>query len=146
MPVKYFSPMGWCLAAAIGGKFAKPDVPVVCVIGDGSMLMHGLEIQTAARNNLPIIVVIMNNGAHGNPQLRAKKIGKYETDFLKLPFHDWAAIANALGAVGMFVDRAEQLGPTFEKALTLNKTVVIDVRVGNYPTPSYAFDEHMKND
>lgn len=143
MPVRYMSPMGWCIAAAIGGKFAKPDVPVVCVIGDGSMLMHGMELHTAARYGLPIIIVLMNNGAHGNPQLRARKISQYESDFLKLPFHDWAAIANAMGATGLNVTKPEELAPTFAKALGLNRTVLIDVHVGNYDTPTYGYDAAM---
>ncbi|HEV2613579.1 MAG TPA: thiamine pyrophosphate-binding protein [Gammaproteobacteria bacterium] len=133
--VKSMSPMGWSIAAAIGGKFAKPDVPVVSIIGDGSMLMHGLEIQTAARYNLPVIFVSMDNGAHGNPQLRARQVGKFETEFLNLPHHDWVKIAEGLGLVGIVVEKPEQLKPAFERALKLNKAVLIHIKVGNYSAP-----------
>lgn len=143
MPVKYLSPMGWSIAAAIGGKFATSS-PVVCVIGDGSMLMHGIEIQTAARYNLPIIVIVMNNAAHGNPQLRAKTVGEYESKLLELPRHDWAAIANSLGAVGFSVTQPEELISVLQKALILNKTVLIDATVGNYPTPTEIYDKLVK--
>lgn len=133
--VKSMSPMGWSIAAAIGGKAANPDATVVAIIGDGSMLMHGLEIQTAARYNLPVIFVILDNGAHGNPQLRAQKIGEFETEFLRLPSHDWAKIAEGLGLVGLTVTDPHELAATFEHALKLNKAVVVHIKVGNYPTP-----------
>lgn len=133
--VKSMSPMGWSIAAAIGGKAAKPDVPVVAIIGDGSMLMHGLEIQTAARYGLPVIFVLIDNQAHGNPQLRAHKVGKFETEFLKLPAHDWAKIAESLGLVGLTVTEPEKLKDTFDFALKLNKPVLVHIKAGNYPTP-----------
>lgn len=133
--VKYISSMGWSICAAIGGKLANPEAPVVAIVGDGSMLMHGLEIQTAARYSSAVIFVLMNNGAHGNPQLRAKKVGVFEENILKLPIHDWAKIAEGLGVVGITVDQPEDLAPAFKKALSLNKPVLIDIRTGNYPTP-----------
>jgi acetolactate synthase-1/2/3 large subunit len=133
--VKYMSSMGWSICAAIGGKLAKPEAPVVAIIGDGSMLMHGLEIQTAARYQAAVIFVLMNNGAHGNPQLRAKKLGSFEENALKLPVHDWAQVAEGLGVAGITVDRPEQLAPAFQKALALRRPVLIDIRTGNYPTP-----------
>lgn len=143
--VKYMSPMGWSIPAAIGGKLAKPNHPVVSITGDGSIMMHGMEIQTAARYNIPVIFIVFNNKAHGNPQLRGKHVGKFECEFLALPQHDWAKFAEALGAVGMTVTDPEQLRPAFEKALKLNKTVVIDILVGNHQTPTYIFDEYMYN-
>ncbi|HVV68750.1 MAG TPA: thiamine pyrophosphate-binding protein [Gammaproteobacteria bacterium] len=130
--VKYMSPMGWSIAAAIGGKVAKPNVPVVAIIGDGSMLMHGLEIQTAARYGLAVIFIVFNNGAHGNPQLRARQVGQFQADFLKLPVHDWAKIAEGLGVIGISVTKPEQLNAAFTQALALNKAVLIDVQTGNY--------------
>jgi acetolactate synthase-1/2/3 large subunit len=133
--VKSISSMGWSICAAIGGKLAKREAPVVAIIGDGSMLMHGLEIQTAARYGAAVIFLLMNNGAHGNPQLRAKKIGPFEENALKLPVHDWAKVAEGLGVTGITVEKGEELAPAFKKALSLNKPVLIDIRTGNYPTP-----------
>ncbi len=133
--VKSMSPMGWSIAASIGGKAANPHVPVVSIIGDGSMLMHGLEIQTAARYGLAVIFVLIDNQAHGNPQLRARKVGEFETEFLNLPAHDWVKIAEGLGVVGLAVSDPEKLSETFTYALQLNKPVLIHIKAGNYPTP-----------
>ncbi|RDI39979.1 Putative thiamine pyrophosphate-containing protein YdaP (plasmid) [Aquicella lusitana] len=99
------------------------------------MLMHGLEIQTAARYGLAVIFVLIDNQAHGNPQLRAREVGDFETEFLKLPSHDWAKIAEALGVVGITVSEPEKLSETFSYALQLNKPVLIHIKAGNYPTP-----------
>lgn len=142
-PVKYMSPMGWSISAAIGGKLANPNAPVVALTGDGSLLMHGLEIQTAARYNIPVIFLLMHNSAHGNPQLRGRIVGKYEEDFLRLPTHDWRKIAESLGLVSFLVTDPEELAPVFEKALQLNKTVLIDIRCGNYSTPTKDFDHYL---
>jgi len=133
--VKSMSPMGWSIAAAIGGKAARPDVPVVSIIGDGSMLMHGLEIQTAARYGLAVIFVLIDNQAHGNPQLRARNVGEFETEFLKLPAHDWAKIAEGLGLFGITVTDPEKLSSAFTHALSLNKPVLVHIIAGNHPTP-----------
>lgn len=141
--IKYMSPMGWSIPAAIGGKLARPNQPVVSLTGDGSILMHGMEIQTAARYNIPVVFIVFNNKAHGNPQLRGKRVGKFECEFLSLPQHDWAKFAESLGAVGLTVTEPHQLKPAFEKALQMNKTVVIDILSGNYQTPTYIFDEYM---
>lgn len=133
---QYISSMGWSICAAIGGKLAKPQLPVVAIIGDGSMLMHGLEIQTAARYQAAVIFVLMNNGAHGNPQLRAQKaMNRFDENVLKLPIHNWAKVAEGLGVTGITVDRPEDLAPAFKKALSLNKPVLLDIRTGNYPKP-----------
>ena len=64
-------PMGWAIAAAIGVQCAKPSRRVAVITGDGCMLMHGLEVQTAARYGLPILYVVLNNNALGNVWLRA---------------------------------------------------------------------------
>lgn len=134
--IKYIGAMEWSIAAAIGGKIANPNAPVVCITGDGCMLMHGLEIQTAARYKAAVIFVLMNNSAFGNPLLRAQKVGKFETEFLKLPTYNWAQIAEKLGVHGITVHRPEELAPSFEKAFSLNQPVLIDIRTGNYPTPT----------
>jgi len=59
------SPMGYSLPAAIGAQIARPDAPVVCVIGDGGLQMNIQELQTAANNGLPISIVVFNNSGYG---------------------------------------------------------------------------------
>ena len=62
--------------------------------------MNGIEVSTAARYQLPIIFVVINNAALGNVWLRAHTLGPGPDELTSLPDHDWAAFAKALGCRG----------------------------------------------
>jgi acetolactate synthase-1/2/3 large subunit len=135
-------PMGWAIPAGIGAKLARPDAPCVVITGDGCMLMHGMEVQTAARHHVPVVWVVLNNGALGNVYLRAREMGPGPAALTILPTHDWAGFARALGAHGALVERPEQLAPAFEEALAADAPFVVDVRCGkDYPTPVSPWSE-----
>ncbi|VEA67115.1 Acetolactate synthase large subunit [Serratia plymuthica] len=142
--LKFMGAMGWAIPAAIGAMLARPDSPCVVVTGDGCMLMHGIEIQTAARYHIPLICVVLNNSALGNPKLRAARISPAMENMFELPTHDWAGFARSLGAEGITIEHAEELVPAFQQALAANVTIVIDIRVGNYPTPTESFDKSIQ--
>ena len=141
--ISYVGAMGWAIGAGIGAKCARPNDPCVVVTGDGCMLMHGMEIQTAARNHLDIIFVVINNSALGNPYLRAQKVNPAFAAMLTLSTHKWSDLALALGAKGVRVTMPEDIEPTFRTALAEGGTWVIDLICGNYPTPTEAFDESL---
>ncbi|WP_175228336.1 thiamine pyrophosphate-binding protein, partial [Paraburkholderia humisilvae] len=138
--IKYMGAMGWAIPAAMGAQLVHPNDPCVVVTGDGCMLMHGVEIQTAARYRVPLICVVFNNSAFGNPKLRADRVSPAMGELHALPTHDWAGFANAIGAMGITVDDPSNLANAFEQALEARTTVVIDVRTGNFPTPTERFD------
>jgi acetolactate synthase-1/2/3 large subunit len=134
-------PMGWAIPAAVGVQCARPDRRVAVITGDGCMQMHGMEVQTAARYGLPIIYVVLNNGALGNVWLRAHKYGALPSELTSIPDHDWAGFARALGAQGFTVTDPAQLAETFEKALAAKGAVLIDVKTDkDCPTPVYDFN------
>jgi acetolactate synthase-1/2/3 large subunit len=122
--------MGWGFPAAIGAKAARPEVPVVDIAGDGSFGMTENSLATAVEEDLPVIVVVLNNRMLGmvaqwqrlfyGRRYMAVKLGEYP-DFVKL--------AEAYGAVGV---RPETIGE-FEKAVQTaiddNLTTVIDVPI-----------------
>jgi acetolactate synthase-1/2/3 large subunit len=122
------APMGWAVAAAVGVKLAQPNRPCAVLTGDGCMLMHGIEIQTAVRYKLPIVYVVINNSAYGNVYLRAKQMGSSAAALTELPTHDWVRFANALGASGIMVDKPGDLAAAFKAAFNSNGPFVIDVR------------------
>ena len=133
-------PMGWAIPAAVGVQLARPDRRVAVITGDGCMQMHGMEIQTAARYGLPIIYLVLNNGALGNVWLRAHQYGPLPSELTSIPDHDWAGFARALGAQGFTVTDPAELAKTFEQALASGKTAVIDVKADkDCPTPVYDF-------
>jgi acetolactate synthase-1/2/3 large subunit len=130
-------PMGYGVAVGIGAKMARPTQPCVSVVGDGSMLMHGMEIQTAVRYNVPLVIVVINNSALGNVYLRAVKEGPEAAKLAELPKHNWAKFARSLGADGVVVKHPDQLAEAFEQALASKVPFVIDACCSrDCPTPN----------
>jgi acetolactate synthase-1/2/3 large subunit len=121
-------PMGWAIPAGIGAKAARPERPLVVVTGDGCMLMHGIEIQTAARYGIAAIFVVINNGALGNVWLRAIKEGPGPASLTEIPLHDWAGFARSLGLAAATVHQPEELAPAFRQALEAGVPYLVDVR------------------
>src|SRR5215470_15445579 len=133
-------PMGWAIPAAVGVQCARPDRRVAVITGDGCMQMHGLELQTAARYRLPIVYVVINNGALGNVWLRARHYGALPSELTSIPDHDWAGFARALGAHGFTVRDPKDLPGAFEAALAAGTTALVDVKADkDCPTPVYDF-------
>ncbi|GAB6261528.1 thiamine pyrophosphate-binding protein [Photobacterium sp. R1] len=128
------APMGWAIPAGVGAKVANPDHPCVVITGDGCMLMNGIEIQTAARHQLPLIVLVINNSALGNVFLRAETANAKE--LTSLSTHDWAAFSRSLGGEGIVVEHPGELANAFEQAFAAQGPFVIDARCDpNIPTP-----------
>lgn len=107
--------MGFGLGAALGAQAAEPGRQVVCVTGDGSLLMHVQELVTASAERLPIKVVLLDNEALGMVRMQQDRFlgGAYAADLSGGP--DWRALAGACGAA--VVDSIEALlaagGPAF---------------------------------
>jgi len=139
-------PMGWAIPAGVGVKIARPDRPCVVITGDACMLMHGLEIQTAARFNVPVIYVVINNAAFGNVWLRASKMGPKPAELTSLPDHDWATVARALGLKSLTVRKPQELEPAFKQALESNVAFLIDVKADKrFETPLEPFSASVKS-
>jgi acetolactate synthase-1/2/3 large subunit len=109
------------------------------------MQMHGIEVQTAARYQLPIIYLVINNGALGNVWLRARQYGALPAELTSIRDHDWAGFARSLGAQGFTVRDPADLEGTFEKALAAGTTVLIDVKADkDCLTPVYDFNAGVR--
>ena len=110
------SPMGLGLCASIGAQLAKPDQRVVCLVGDGSMRMNGIEISTAVRYNLPIIFILCDNKSYAS--VKAPDVVK------KLPFIDWIQYGNSIGIQSHFIDNKVELSKKLKNALEVDKPVL----------------------
>nr|WP_260400669.1 thiamine pyrophosphate-binding protein [Paraburkholderia bannensis] len=142
----YFSssalaPMGWAIAAGIGVKLASPERPCVVVTGDGCMLMHGMEIQTAARYGVKILYVILNNSAHGAIHIDAISNGSVPEQFSELPCYNWTAFAASLGVPARRVGRLDDLEEALSEASRLNGPSVLEVSTGIYAVPNRYYAE-----
>lgn len=139
-PLTYISatnlgPMGWAIPAAIGVQCAQPAKKVTVITGDGCMHMQGLEVATAARYQLPIVYVVINNGALGNVWLRAHLLGPVPDQLTSLPDIDWAAFSRSLGGNGITVTHPDHLTQAFHTAFNSNGPTVIDVKADKRFSP-----------
>ena len=118
--------MGIGLTAAIGAQVAHPDRKVVALSGDGGFLMTSPDLATAVMYDLPIVTIVMNDNQYTSierGQLRrfGKRIG------VELVNPDFVQFAESFGAVGLRVEDMNDFRPMLEKALALDKPVVIEV-------------------
>ena len=122
--------MGYGLGAAIGAKFGCPDKVVVNIAGDGCFRMNMNEVATAARNNMPLIEIVINNHVLGMVrQWQTLFYGHRYSNTLLEDKVDFVKFAESMGAVGIRVTKKEEVGPAIEKAIELNTTVVIDCQI-----------------
>ena len=122
--------MGYGLGAAIGAKAGRPDKVVFDIAGDGCFYMNNIELATAVANDLPVIVVLINNHVLGMVRQWQNMFydARYSntnldkaTDFLKL--------AEAYKAVPFNVTKPEEVDDAIKKAIELNKTCVINCEI-----------------
>lgn len=122
--------MGYGFPAAIGAQLALPDRMVIAVAGDGSLQMNIQELATAVANKLPVKVIILNNRHLGMVRQWQELFygGNYSsTNMEGQP--DFVRLAEAYGAEGYRIERAEDLLPELEKALSTPNPAFVDVRV-----------------
>ncbi|WP_320170162.1 biosynthetic-type acetolactate synthase large subunit [Maridesulfovibrio sp.] len=122
--------MGYGFPAAIGAQMAFPDKLVVNIAGDGSIQMNIQEMMTAVCNNLPVKVVILNNGYLG--MVRQWQELFYNRNYCETCMDaqpDFVKLAEAYGAAGFRVTEEKDVEPVLREAFALNKPVIVDVRV-----------------
>lgn len=103
-----FATMAWAVGAAVGGAFGNPLAPSVCITGDGCYLMSGQEITVAVEHSLPVIFVVMNDGAYGLIRHGHRAHGTERVEF-EIPKVDFAMMARAAGAEGYTIRDSEDL-------------------------------------
>jgi acetolactate synthase-1/2/3 large subunit len=123
--------MGYGIPAAVGAKAARPDATVVCIDGDGCFQMTSQELATAVLEELPIVVVIVNNGYLG--MVRQWQDMFFEERFSQIhltqSLPDYAMLARAYGALGFTAENEEELEQALAEAIASGRTCVVDARV-----------------
>jgi len=122
--------MGYGFPAAIGAQVAFPDKLVIDIAGDGSIQMNIQELATAVQFNLPVKVVILNNGFLG--MVRQWQELFYEKRYTWTPMHyapDFVRLAEAYGAAGYRIIREEEVDNILKEAFNNNRPTFIDVHV-----------------
>lgn len=122
------SAMGWSTPAALGAKLGNPDKTVVNFTGDGSFGMTGMEIETAARNDIRTLTIILNNESLGAS--RETLHDRFKGHEIGIALRgDYAGVARALGAFGERVDKPADLQPALARALAHEGPAVLEIGV-----------------
>ncbi len=122
--------MGFGLPAAIGAKVALPDQQVVCLAGDGSLIMVCQEMATAAAHDLDVKVMLLNNGHFGMVRQWQELFWEERYKSVAMgPSPDWVKLAEAFGWTAAMADDKATLGEAMERTLQTPGPALLDVRV-----------------
>ncbi len=134
--------LGWGLSLALGAKVARPKDPVLTVVGDGGFAHVWSELETSRRMNLPVTVIVLNNGVLGyQKDAEDVKFGRHTSACVFAPV-DHALIANACGCRGIRVEAPGDFLPALREALAAGVTTVIDVITDPEAYPPITFFEN----
>jgi acetolactate synthase I/II/III large subunit len=130
-----FGAVGLGMGAAIGAACAAQGEPTLFITGDGGFMMNGLaELHSAIRQDIPLIVVICNDGSYGAEYDQYLNKG-VKTDLSLFAWPSFPAVAQSLGADGYVAQTPDQLSAALDAVRTQRRTVVIDVRIGPGDVP-----------
>jgi acetolactate synthase-1/2/3 large subunit len=119
--------LGWGLPMAIGAKVARPDGPVICMVGDGGFGHVWSELETASRMGTPVVLTVLNNGCLGYQKDAEDVKFDRQTGGVTFTPVDHAMVAVAAGCRGVRIDRAGDYLPALKEALACDETTLLDV-------------------
>ena len=121
--------MGYGVPAAVAMKRLYPERTVICLAGDGDFLMNGQEFATAVQYELPIVVVIVDNGMYGTIRMHQEREypGRISATTLRNP--DFPAYARAFGGFGVSIERTQDFPDAFGAAIASGKPAIVRLAV-----------------
>ena len=124
-----FGLVGFGYAAALGAKAASPDRPVISIMGDGGFGFTMAEITSAVRHKLPVIAIVLDNGAWGAEKAYQQEFfgGRLLGAEIDSPRYD--RVAELCGAKGWFVDQPGDVEKALSEALGAGEPSVIHVKI-----------------
>ena len=124
-----FGNCGYAFPTAMGAKLAAPDRPAIAYVGDGAWGMSLTEVMTCVRERIPVTAVVFNNAQWGAE--KRNQIDFYESRFVgtDLDNPSFAAIARAMGARGVRVEHADQVGDALRESVASNEPTVLEIAV-----------------
>ena len=122
--------MGFGLPAAIGAQLANPKSLVLNITGDGSFQMNLQELATCREHNIPVKIIIMNNGYLGMVRQMQEKF--YNNLYqVEMNNPDFTKIAEAYDLFAVRVNKAKDLVPALQQALTYQGTAIVDIAISS---------------
>ena len=132
----YSGNLGYEYPVALGAKVARPEKPVVAVIGDGGFLFNAQELATAVQHKINVVAVVFNDDAYGNV---ARDLDEDWGGTFGAALHnpDFMKLADAYGVHGMRAKEPTDVGRLVKEAVRLERPVLIEVPVGRMPRPAF---------
>ncbi len=136
-----FGNTGFSYPAALGAKLARPDCPVINIVGDGAWGMSLHEVSTAVQENIPVVACVFHNTAWCAE--KKNQIDFYNNRFIGTDIEcpDFAEVAKAMGAFGKRIDKPEAVGPAILEAIASGRPAVLEFEVdGTQLAPPFRKD------
>ena len=132
----YSGNLGYEYPVALGAKIARPEKPVVAVIGDGGFLFNAQELATAVQHKINVVAVVFNDDAYGNV---ARDLDEDWGGNFGAALHnpDFMKLADAYGVHGIRAKEPTDVGRLVKEAIGLDRPVLIEVPVGRMPRPVF---------
>jgi benzoylformate decarboxylase len=121
--------LGHALPAAVGIALARPSTRVIALLGDGSAMYSIQALWSAAQLQLPLTVIIVNNGGYEALQSFSRRFGLSDPVGTHLPGIDFVQLARGQGCAAARVTRAEELHAALREALAAKGPMLVDVQV-----------------
>ena len=121
--------MGYGVPAAVAAKALHPNRTVICFAGDGDFLMSGQELATAVQYDLPILVIVVNNGMYGTIRMHQERQFPGRVVGTDLVNPDFAAYARAFGAFGETVTETSRFADALDRALASGGSALLELRI-----------------
>jgi benzoylformate decarboxylase len=128
--------LGWGAPSALGIKLALPERQVIALVGDGSFYFSTQALWTAARYNIPVIIIVCNNREYKTVRsaaIRSKGIAAQKNIFIgssiDQPAPNPAQIAEGFGVQGITIEKPEKIRPALDAVIKSGKPAVLDVRI-----------------
>jgi acetolactate synthase-1/2/3 large subunit len=131
----YQGTLGYGFAAALGAKAAHPDLPVLCVNGDGGFMYNVQELATAVQHQIGLVTIVFDDGAFGNVQRMQREDHGGRVIATELRNPDFVAMARAFGADAERINDIAALGPALSHAFARKGPTLLHMPVGIMSSP-----------
>jgi benzoylformate decarboxylase len=130
--------LGWGLPAALGVKLARPDQPVLCIVGDGSIMYSVQALWTAAHENIPVVIAVVNNRQYGILKMNlvesgsaAAREGRFIGMDLDTPPIDYVGLARSMGVDALVVEKPADVTDATRAAFESGRPTLLELPISS---------------
>jgi len=130
--------LGWGVPAALGVKLARPDQPVLCIVGDGSIMYSIQALWTAAHANIPVVIAVVNNRQYGILKVNlvesgsaAAREGRFVGMDLDAPPVDYVGLARSLGVDSLLVEKPADVTDATQAAFEAGRPTLLELPISS---------------